>query len=146
MPRVLIGFVDRIVRVFGHCFRIAPQGPPKVRHKAIEVVDSLSGRRVGAIQEHRAGAKERLHVVLDVPKPLPDQMGHARFSAEPREGRFKQLAEHRSRDSVRKSNRPIRAKSSSASWDIEADCCVANIDSDCRDENTERPCSFHCGS
>jgi hypothetical protein len=88
MPRVLIGFVDRIVRVFGHCFRIAPQGPPKVRYKAIEVVDSFSGGRVWAIQEHRAGAKERLDIILDVAEPFPNKIGDCGLSTKPREGRF----------------------------------------------------------
>lgn len=67
--------------------RIAGECAPEIREIAIDVIDSLDLRWRRATQQHRKGARERLHVIAHVAEALPNDRRNATLAAEPREGR-----------------------------------------------------------
>ena len=87
VPRVLIGFIHRPIRIPGNHIRGILQSTPEICNHAIEVVDSFSLRQGRPRQQDCARAKKRLDIIRHVAKARPNSRGAARFTAEPRERR-----------------------------------------------------------
>jgi hypothetical protein len=88
VPRLHVGFIDRPIRGQRYGFGIVLQRPPEVGQHAIKVVDGLGVRLIRPAQQNSTRAEERLDVVLDLAKALPNEMGRAALTAEIREGGF----------------------------------------------------------
>jgi hypothetical protein len=92
MPRVLVSFVHRVIRVTRHCIGIALQRPPEVSHHTIEVVYRLRAERSvrgRSSEQYGTTSEKRFNQILHVSEPLPNQVGDFAFTAEsPGERRF----------------------------------------------------------
>jgi hypothetical protein len=85
MPRVLVGLIDRIVCVAGYLVWVLLHRTPEVGNQAILVIQRLNAWGIRPRQHNSATPEERLDVIRDISEAVPDQMGHAGFSAEPGE-------------------------------------------------------------
>ena len=87
MPRVLIGFVYRVVRISRNFVWVVLKCPPEVRNKAIGVVDRFGFWLVWSRKQHCARAIEGLAIIRNIPKALPNKRSNRPLAAKVRKGR-----------------------------------------------------------
>ena len=88
MARVQISLIDRPIRMLSNRHWITLHRSPEVGDEVILVVDRLRLSRFRPSQQHRAGAKKRLHIVFCFSEPLPHHVGNGRLPAKPWERRL----------------------------------------------------------
>jgi hypothetical protein len=90
-PQVLgvkIGLGDNIIRPLRHGLGLCSHRTPEIYKVAVEVVYRLDPAAwPGRSEQHGAGTKKRLDVVLDVSEPRPNEIDNSAFPAKIRERR-----------------------------------------------------------